>query len=349
MNSHRIIMPRTAQDFVQRLCQGAGMNADDSRILADICVETDCMGVESHGIARIPLYARRIKSGVMVTGLTLEVIHEYPWGLVADAHDAMGHLAAYRVMEKVMDKAAALGIGVGVVRGSNHYGMASYYSLMAARKDMIGISMSNATPIMAPFGGMEAKMGNNPIAIAVPGHDAPISLDVSCSQVARGRISKAERENKPIPPGCALDNLGRPTTDAVEALKGVILPFAGHKGYGFAFIADLLTGALAGGNFSTEAPRSDDYSRPRNTCHFFMAINIAMLRDLGEFKDSVGRYTAQLKATRLAEGFTAIKAPGEIEAELRAERHANGIPYHVSTISMLNELAVELGVAPLNV
>ncbi len=324
------------------------MNAEDSRIFADIVVETDCMGVESHGIARVPLYTGRIKSGVMSTGLKLEILRDYPWGVAADAHDAMGHLGAYRIMESVIAKAEGCGVGIGVLRGSNHYGMASYYSRMAAARDMIGVSISNATPIMAPFGGMEAKMGNNPIAVAVPTHGDPISLDVSCSQVARGRISKAEREGRDIPPGCALDAEGRPTTNATEALKGVILPFAGHKGYGFAFIADILTGALAGGNFSTEAPRSDDYSRPRNTCHFFMAINVAMLQDLETFKDSVDRYVAELRATRPAAGFDGVKFPGEIEANLRRDRIANGIPYHVSTLEMLNRLADELGVEPLD-
>jgi len=339
-----LIDHQRVRTFMMNACQVVGIPRDDALIFTDVLVESDLRGVVSHGIAQLPRYFDKIQKGGMAAKLNLKIIQDFPWGGALDAGNGIGQVAAAQGMRWVIGKARAHGIGMATMRMSNHFGMAAYYALMAAQEGMIGIITSNCAPIMAPWGGMEARLGNNPIAIAAPSQTYPVVLDIACSTGSLGKIRQAARENREIPPDWSLDAQGRPTTNANDALQGVLLPMAGHKGSGLAFMADVLTGVLSGGAFGPGIRFMSDNSAPRDVCHFFQAIKIDCFRPLEEFQASMQQYMGAMHDTIPAVGSGGVRVPGEGKEKNRRLRSKEGIPYHDSTIKILNEMADALSI-----
>lgn len=342
-----LINQQRAISFVCDVCSAMNIPQDEAALFADVLVESDLRGTMTHGIVRLPSYIERIENGAMEAKLNLQVINESPWGGVLDAGNGIGHVAAAQGMEWVIERAKNFGIGMASMRMSNHIGLAGYYPMMATQENMIGIVATNGSPLMAPTGGREAMVGNNPFAIAVPSENYPIVFDISCSKVARGKIFKAQREGIPIPPDWALDIEGNPTTDPSKALKGALLPFAEHKGFGFAFMIDLIAGGLSGGVFGPDVKYQTDYSGPRNSCHSFVAINIDFFLSSTEYKSKVQQYVDLLHKASPGPDSVGVRVPGENSQMIKQERLKTGIPYHISSIEVLNRLAHKLNVNPL--
>jgi LDH2 family malate/lactate/ureidoglycolate dehydrogenase len=262
-----------------------------------------------------------------------------------DGDDGMGLVVSRPAMTLAMEKAAEHGIGAVTIRNSNHYGMAAYWSMMALERDMIGYTTTNASPTMAPWGGITLSHGNNPISYSIPaGKEWPLVLDIAMSVVAKGKLRLAALKNEPIPSGWAMDKFGQPTTDVQDAIDGILMPIAGHKGYGMALVNDVLSGILSGGLSGSDIPqaRAGGGVMKMGYCHFFMALDISHFTPVAEFKERVDRLVRMMKSSQLAPGQNKIYLPGEIEFETEHQRLREGIPYDRSILSQLEKLARDL-------
>jgi LDH2 family malate/lactate/ureidoglycolate dehydrogenase len=302
-------------------------------------------GVDTHGVLRLPLYAARLKSDAMAPTLKLTTEKETIATALLNGHNGIGQVISYRAMEMAIRKARDAGISYVAVRHSNHFGAAAYYPMMALEHDMIGLTFSNASPRLAPTGGVERLFGNNPWSVAVPaGQRPPVVLDMANSVVAAGKIRVAKKEGKPIPEGWALNKDGEPTTDPDEALKGILLAIGGYKGYGITLMVDLLTGVLADSSYGRRVKGLDQEVDPGGTAHSFMAINLAAFTDVKAFKARMEAYIDEIKSSQKAKGSDVIYLPGEPEHLRVRERTEKGIPLQPKVAEELRALGKDLGV-----
>ena len=319
-----------------------GIPESNARIIADNLITADLRGVSSHGVARIKSYLERAKKENWKADPQI-TFEECGAVCTVDGDDGFGSVVGSKAMEKAIELAKVHGIGLCAVRRSSHYGMASYYSLKAAKQGFIGFSCTNGVSNLAHFGSMEGFLGTNPFSMAIPtGTDAPLVLDVACSVTARGNISNAKREGQAIPLGWAIDEEGNPTTDAAAALKGAVLPFAGHKGSGIAIMIDILCGILNSGVTSKHV--REDKTKGPEVGHMMIAIDPKAFGSEEEFAQRLAAYQEELKAAKKAPGFEKIYLPGEIEAEKEAFNKANGIKMGKGAFRELCEACAEFGV-----
>jgi LDH2 family malate/lactate/ureidoglycolate dehydrogenase len=305
--------------WVARLFQTAGLGPPDAQLVADVLVSADCAGVHSHGVVRVGAYAELVRSGVWRSGARPRVVREGGAFLLLDAEGCPGPVAAVDAMRRCVDKARASGLAGVWVRSAGHFGRAGYYAQLAAAEGMIGVALANAAPSLAPWGGRERVLGNNPVAVAIPRQDAaPVVLDMALSVGAQGWIRLAAERGDRLPPGWALDPDGNPTDDPHQALAGTLLPVGGYKGSGLALVVDVLTGVLAGGAFGREvSPRRGSRFA---ASHAFFAVDIAQLRPTPSFLADVERLVQMVKHTALAPGFEEVLLPGEREARRAAQQ-----------------------------
>ncbi|MCL6449716.1 MAG: Ldh family oxidoreductase [Acetobacteraceae bacterium] len=331
--------------FAARVLEAAGARRSDALITARVLVEADLRGIDSHGVARLPVYARRLKGGLINPRARLRGLKDSGSVLWLDAQNGLGPPAAARAMGRCLERAATEGLAMAAVRNSNHFGIAGYYAMMALDRGMIGVAMSNASPLMAPWGGRTRMLGTNPLAVAIPGGSGPpVVMDMATSQAARGKLEVARRLGRPLPPGWALGPDGRPTTDPAEGLAGLLLPMGAHKGYCLAVVIEALCGALTGGAMGPEVGELTAFDRPQGVGHAFIAIDpqaFVGLESLGRRMDEYGR---KLKADRPAEGVERIYLPGEIEHEERLRRVKHGVPLPPAVRRELAALGAEVGV-----
>ena len=331
--------------FCTRVLEKLGVPAEEAAITAKSLVVANLRGVDTHGVLRLPLYAARLKSGAMAASLNLTTVKETSATALLDGHDGIGQVIAYRAMEMAIRKAAAAGVSYVAVKRSNHFGAAAFYPMMALEHDMIGLTFSNASPRLAPTGGVERLFGNNPWSIAVPaGGRPPVVLDMANSLVAAGKIRVAQKEGKPIPAGWALNRYGEPTTDPDEALKGILLAIGGYKGYGITLMVDLLTGVLADSNYGPRVKGLDQDAEPAGTAHSFMALSLAAFTDVAAFNRRMEAYVDEIKASRKARGAAVIYVPGEPEHLRVQERMAQGIPLQPKVAAELRAIGEDLGI-----
>ena len=243
-------------DFLIDAFEGYGVPREDAAICADVLLESDRRGIESHGCNRFkPIYIDRIKNGTLLPKTQLEIVRETPTTIVADAHDGMGMVAAHRVMTKLIEKARALGMAGGAIRNSTHYGIAGYWATMASKQGMIGITGTNARPSIAPTYGVENMLGTNPLTFALPtDEEFPFCVDCATSIVQRGKIEVDARLGLPVPAGMVVAADGSELTDAQQILRmlvegtAALAPLgggpgdemAGYKGYGYATVVEIL-------------------------------------------------------------------------------------------------------------
>jgi LDH2 family malate/lactate/ureidoglycolate dehydrogenase len=305
------------------------MPAEEAYINAHTLVEADLTGIESHGTSRMPIYLKRIRSGAVRSQCLLTVAADHIATGVMDAGNSMGAYASYKVMQTVIARARTTGVAFFTLKNSNHYGTAAYFAKMALEHDMIGISATNSTARMAPWGGRDAYFGTNPFAVAVPaGKELPVVADMATSVVARGKIIIAAKKNQQIPPGWALNKNGENTTDPQEALAGTVLPFAGPKGSAIALLIDVLTGVLSGSAFGLKInDMYADFKQPTYTSHMFAAIDISKFSAVEQFKDNMDRMIREIKSSTPAENVAEIYLPGEIELRKKQQRLIEGIPF----------------------
>lgn len=322
-----------------RILHTAGLTARDADTVAAILVDADLRGVHTHGVVRVPVYVDRIQRGVINVAPSVDITARQGAFLALDGDNGMGFCIAQTAMQKAIDLADEWGLGAVVVRRSNHFGEAAYYVEMATQRHMIGIAMSNGAAIMAPTGSHEPYLGANPFAVGLPvGGAEPVILDMATSVVAQGRIMLAAQRGEEIPLGWALDAEGRPTTDPSAALRGVLLPFGGHKGSGIALMIEGLTGLLGGGAFGPRVRSMAGYpDRPQEVSHFFLCLSLSSIGETS-YEARMAEMTAELRALAPIEGVERVLVPGECESILRQERSRTGIPLDRAIVTKLAEL-----------
>jgi L-2-hydroxycarboxylate dehydrogenase (NAD+) len=348
-------------DFCARVFEKMGVPPDDAAVTADVLVAANLRGIDSHGVARLKRYVDGLRDGVMVARPNIEIVHQTPCTALVDGGGGLGQPVGVRGMKLAISKAREMGVGFVSVRNSNHYGIAGYYSMMALREGLIGISMTNASVLVVPTFGQDAVLGTNPISVAVPaGQERPFVLDMATSVATRGKLEEYDRQDKPLPLSWATDERGVPTADAARVLRNVlaragggILPLGGareedggHKGYGLALLVDILCGVLPGAGYATTIYPQDEEGNPlpANVGHFFGAIQVDAFRPLDEFKATMDDIIRRLRGSARAEGAERIYIHGEKEFEEEERRRREGIPLHPKTVAMMQQIARELGV-----
>lgn len=322
-----------------------GVPAEDACHVSECLVYADLRGVDSHGVIRLPVYARRLQVGVVNARPAMKVLSSYSAVALLDADNGLGPVAGVRAMESALEMAERTGIAFVGVRGSNHFGAAGYFVEAALRRKYIGCALTNAPPHMAPFGGMQRFLGTNPLAIGIPaGEERPLLFDASTSVTARGKIIVASQRNLPIPAGWAIDPEGNPTTDAVKALAGAVLPFGGAKGSAISFIIDILCGVLTGASFALRLNTLENLSAVQNLGQVFLAARTDLFLPQGEYESRMDEILRMLQASPPAPGVRGVVVPGAPEAETEAQNRAKGVPLSSETIDELSSLGATVGV-----
>lgn len=329
------------QRFVVDLFGKYGMSEKDARIIADNLIDADMRGVTTHGLTRIPLYTEKFRAGLADPKAVPEVVRDFGATAVIDAKNSMGQVSGVMAMELAIEKAEQFGIGFVGVRNGCHYGTAGYYAMMAERKGMIGISATNSGAFVAPYGGVEKKLGTNPVAVAIPAKDHdPVLLDMATSRVSRGKLLVAMKKQEPVPDDWALDPEGNKTTDAAAGFKGILLPLS-YKGYGQAVVIDMLAGILMGSGCGTAVDLPDRHPVVGSN---FMAIKIDAFTTQEELEENVDALIRQIKASKKDGETEEIMMPGEIEFNIEREnRKRGGVPVQPFQVKELNEEAARFG------
>jgi len=348
-------------DFMIAVFEGLGTPTEDACICADVLITADLRGIRSHGVARLKYYYDRIQAGLHRTKTQIEIVKETPTTALVDGHHGMGHVIAHHSMRMAMDKAKQFGLGAVSVRNGTHYGIAGYYPLMAAKEGMLGLSVTNARPTVAPTFGAEAMLGTNPIAFAAPSDmDYPFCFDAATSTSSRGKIEVLARAEKPVPGGWAIDEQGQPITDADQILQGLdrttaaLVPlggvgelFAGYKGYDLATMVEILCASLSGGMFLKDLSgfAEDGSRRPFMLGQFFLAIDIEHFVPLEVSKRITGQIMRALQDARKQTGQERIYVAGEKEYEMEHKVRKQGIPINRSLRRDLQTVRDGLGIA----
>ena len=334
--------------WTQDVFQKIGVSKEDAALLTDSLIEANLRGVDTHGITRmLCVYVERIRKGVMSAKSDMAVVRDKASTALIECHNSIGQVCAAHAMRTSIEKAAKTGVAFTAVTHSNHYGMAAYWAMLALKHGMIGFSATNAPAAVAPTGGCQAMFGTNPFAIAIPaGREMPVVLDLATTVVARGRIILHAKQDKPLEPGWAFDHRGVPTTDPHIALKGLLAPIGGYKGYGIMLAVDLLCGVLTGSNYGAHFPGflADNMVEPTDVGSVFAAINIESFMDLPEFTAAMDKALGEIRTAPRAEGVKRIYIPGEIEFGMKAERLAKGIPIPEPVVRDFIALGRELAI-----
>ncbi len=316
----------------------------DAHLLADSLVAAELWGHSSHGMLRLPWYVDRIRNGVMNAVTRTDTVIDHGALIVLDGNDGIGQVLTTQAVGLGVERARAHGISAVGVRHSNHCGTAAYFTRMAAEAGCVALLATNASPAMAPWGGREKKVGTNPWSIAAPaGRRGVAVMDIANTAVARGKIYLAAERNERIPAGWAADEHGRPTTDAQQAIHGLILPMAGHKGYVMSFMMDVLAGVLTGSHFGSQVAGPYDPKRRSGCGHMLITIDIDAVMPRAEFEARMNTLIDEIKACPTAEGVENIFFPGELEAVNTRANLRSGIEVADQTWSSLAKLADETG------
>ena len=347
-----------ARGFCEKLFGAYGFSGDESKIITDVLLRADLYGIESHGIHRLVRYNEEITSGQVEVKAKPEIVHETGISACLDANKMMGQLAGVHAMNIAIEKARVSGCAMVTVRNSNHFGIAGYYSEMAAAQDLIGISMSNTEAICVPTFGAQAMTGTNAMAIAMPAEPYHFSYDASTTVVPRGKLEVFRKKGQPLPENWALDANGNPCNDAavvidniIAKLGGGIAPLGGlgtlhggHKGFGLSVIVDLLSAGMSGGLTSNYVNRKTDHA---GMCHFFKAIDYGIFGDKAAIKANISRFLQEIRDSKKAEGQSRIYTHGERSTEMMKQRVNGEIPVNEKTLDELRIIANKLGVEEL--
>ena len=333
--------------FMRDVFVKAGVPEDDAAVCADVLIESDRRGIDSHGIGRFkPIYIDRINEGIQKPVTQFEIVKEGPTTAVVDGHDGMGQVIGKRSMQLAIDKAKKYGMGMVTVRNSTHYGIAGYYAIMAAKAGMIGITGTNARPSIAPTFGVENMLGTNPLTFGLPtDEDFPFVLDCATAVSQRGKIEHYDRINKTMPEGWVINREGGSETDPAAALKGfgkgthALVPLggigdetAGYKGYGYATVVEILSASLQQGRFLRALNGVDENGGliPFGLGHFFITIDISAFVELDKFKRTTGDILRDLRASAKMPGRDRIFTAGEVEYIAWTQRKQTGVPLNES-------------------
>ncbi len=296
---------------VVKIFKKHGLSSNDATISANALINAELVGAYGHGLSRLKMYCDRIskkvinpKPKIKIKKISQSISH-------INADDSIGFVAADIAIKKAIFNAKKTGIGLVAVKNSGHYGLSGYYAEQAVKKNLVTMIYTNAPPAVAPHGALKSLFGTNPICFGTPtGSKIPFILDTSISMINRGKIRVADRYNQKIPPGVALDKFGKLTTNAKKALQGVQLPIAGFKGSGLAWMVDILSGVLTGGNHAGRVKDPfDDFSGPQNIGHLFITFKTNLfVNDYNKrIKDNINR----IKRLPKIKGVKEIMYPGQ--------------------------------------
>jgi len=349
------------ENFMADVFEGLGCAKADARVCAQVLIEADKRGIDSHGIGRMKsIYYDRIKEGIQFPKAEFEIVKEGPTTAVIDGHDGMGHAISKRAMRMAIDKAKKYGLGMTVVRNSTHYGIAGYYATMATEEGLIGITGTNARPSVAPTFGVENMLGTNPLTFGIPtDEDFPFVLDCATSLSQRGKIEVYDRLGKDLPAGWVIDENGQTRTDthkilsdlvkgsaALTPLGGIGEETAGHKGYGYCTVVEILSSALQQGSFLKMLLGFENGRKtPYHLGHFFMAIDISAFTELENFKKTSGDILRALRKSKKAPGQQRIYTAGEKEYLAFLERKETGVPLTPETQKEIKIMQKEMNLA----
>jgi LDH2 family malate/lactate/ureidoglycolate dehydrogenase len=340
-------------DFMVRFFTGLGVPQERAKITAEILQAADLRGVSSHGMIRLQTYyGSRLQKGLIDPLADNAIIREGPASLALNGKNGLGQVVAKDAMTRCIEKAKQTGIAMVTVSNSNHYGIAGYYAMMALQHDMIGISLTNSQPLVAPTYGRKRLLGTNPIAIAAPAQTSKaFVLDMATSIVPIGKVTYYDKAGESLPEGWAVDANGKETTSPKEVLEGgALYPLGGpdilrgYKGYGLAMLVDILSGVLSGSAFGKNVSDPKNPG-PANVGHFFAAIRLDAFRDPDDFKKDMEALFDQLRSAEKAEGQDRIYIHGEKEFELAQKYQVEGIPLLEEVVKSLVSAGESAGTA----
>jgi LDH2 family malate/lactate/ureidoglycolate dehydrogenase len=335
-----------------------GVPRQDAVIAASVLSMADVRGIDSHGVARLHSYFEMLTAKRINPKPKIKIIRQHKSVCTVDGDNGLGLVVGPQANEIAMDKASEFGSGWVSVCNTNHYGIASYYSLKALERDMIGWSMTTSTKLVAPLWGAERMLGTNPISIAFPGlKNLPIVIDLATSAAAYGKIEIAKRKGQPVPRGWIISKDGELTIDPDDMINGgALLPLGserdlgGHKGYALAAMVDILSAVLSGANWGPFAPpfalrqEIPDKSVGKGIGHFFGAMEIEGFMDVNEFKARIDDWIDVFRKTRPAPGTNGVLIPGDPEHQEEAIRSKQGIPLIAAVVADLKDISKQTGI-----
>lgn len=339
--------------FTEKVFKSIGCSTKDAKLAADVLVNADLNGVDSHGVARLAGYVRLYDHGRLNPTPTIKIVHETPSTATIDGDRGLGLVVAPYAMKLAIKKAKKAGSGWISVQNSNHFGIAGYHASLALEQDMIGWAMTNAAPLVVPTFSREKLLGTNPIAVAVPAGQQPAFLaDFATTAVAYGKMEILQRKGLNAPMGWVQDEWGNPTDNA-NAVKegGGLLPLGGdrehgsHKGYGLGAVVDIFSGVLSGANFGPWVPPFAtagfhgvaQEQVGKGTGHFLGAMRIDGFRPKEEFKSHMDTWIGRFRSAKSVDG-ECVQIPGDQERKFKSERLLNGVPLNKKVVESLSEL-----------
>lgn len=353
MNYRRISYEKLKAFCIHAL-EGYGFNREESTQIAQVLLEADLSGIESHGVQRFIRYHKEITGGMVQVKSEWQIVKETPVSATIEGNNGMGQLLGIRAMKLAMEKAKRSGVGMVTVRNSNHYGIAGYYTRMAAAEGFLGLCMTNTEAILVPTFGRQAMLGTNPIAFSMPATPVPFTFDAATTVVPRGKLEVYAKRDGRIRDGWALDENGLPCTDAKRVLDNIIgkkgggiLPLggageetSGYKGYGFALLCEICTAILSGGTTSNYIYKTPGSS---GICQFFLAVDYGIFGEKEKIEEALSRYLQEIRDSDKAQGRSRIYIHGEKEWEARERILRDGVPVNEKTYEELKQIAAYTG------
>lgn len=346
------------RQFTENVFLKMGCPVTDAQLAADVLLKSDLRGIDSHGVARLSGYVRLWEKERINATPEIRIVHETATTATVDGDAGLGLVVAPFAMKVAIEKAKIYGSGWVAVKNSNHFGIAGYHALMAVEQDMIGISMTNASPLVAPTYANERLLGTNPMCYAFPaGKYPPLVVDMATAAAANGKLEIAQRANQPIPEGWVQDKDGNSSTSAHQLKDGgSLLPLGSdkdhgsHKGYGLSATVDILSAVLSGANYGPWVPPFVAFLEPsanpvgEGIGHFFGAMRIDGFRPADDFKQHLDNWIERFKSAKTVDPDKKVIIPGEPEYVFEQERKIQGIPLIDVVVNDLNELAAKLGI-----
>lgn len=353
------IDPSVLKKFSKDIFLSMSVPEQDAETAASVLLSSDLRGIDSHGVARLSGYVRLWEKKRINSKPQPRIIHETPGTGTLDGDGGLGLVIAPHAMRIAIEKAKQCGSGWIAVRNSNHFGIAGYHALLCMEHDMIGIAMTNASPLVAPTHSVERMLGTNPICFAFPaGEFPPVVVDMATSAAANGKLEIAQRSGKAIPSGWIQNAKGEYSTDPHELKNGgSLLPLGSdrehgsHKGFGLGASVDIFSAVLSGANYGPWVPPFVSFLEPPDDPvgsgigHFFGALRIDGFRPASEFKSHLDNWIRRFKNAKTVNNSESVIIPGEPEWQEQKEREKNGIPLSDVIIKDLTELGLKQGVS----
>jgi len=339
------------KSFCEKVFLKCGMNADDASEASEVLISADLRGIDSHGVARLPGYVRLWEKGRANMNPQIKITHQTPSTATVDADGGLGLISGGFAMNIAIEKAKIAGTGWVAVNNSNHFGIAAYHAMKALEHDMIGISMTNASPLVAPTFSKQRMLGTNPVCFVIPaGKYSPVVVDMATSAASNGKLEIAQRKDTSLPLNWVQDKEGNPSTDHSELQKGgSLLPLGGYKGYALSSVVDIFCSVLSGANYGPWVPPFVSFLNPlenlpgKGIGHFFGAMRIDAFRPADEFKQNMDKWIEAFKNSERIDSNIPVLIPGEPEMIAQKNRELDGIPLNNKVLSDLIELASKLG------